>query len=124
MNKVVLIGRLTREPDVKTTNSDKLVARYTLAVDRQFKRGESSTDFPNCVAFGKGAEFAQKYLHKGTKIAVSGYIKTSSFTNANGEKVYATDVCVEEQEFAESKKDTVNAEFVNVDFEDDGLPFK
>lgn len=106
MNKALLMGRLTRDPEVKYTQGAQptAIARYTLAVDRRFKReGESSADFINCVAFGKSAEFAEKYLRQGTKIAVVGRIQTGSYTNGNGAKVYTTDVVVEEQEFAESK---------------------
>ncbi len=106
MNKVMLIGRLTREPEVRYTQGDKpmAIARYTLAVDRRFKRdGDDSADFIPCVVFGKGGEFAEKYLKKGTKIAVCGRIQTGSYTNKYGNKVYTTDVIVEEQEFAESK---------------------
>lgn len=104
MNKVILIGRLTREPDVRYLDrGDSLcVARYTLAVDRKGKEREA--DFIRCVVFGKGAEFAEKYLMKGTKIAVTGRIQTGSYTDRDGRKVYTTDVIVEEQEFAESKK--------------------
>lgn len=99
MNKVVLIGRLTK--DVTTGNG---VAKYTLAVDRKYKKeGEPTADFINCVAFGKSAEFAEKYLHKGTKIAVVGRIQCGSYTKQDGTKVYTTDIVVEEQEFAESK---------------------
>lgn len=106
MNKVILMGRLTRDPDVRyTTGATQMcVAKYTLAVDRRFKReGDASTDFINCVSFGKIGEFAEKYFRKGTKITVSGRIQTGSYTNSNGRKVYTTDVIVEEQEFAESK---------------------
>lgn len=106
MNKVVLMGRLTRDPEIRYSQGEKptAVGRYTLAVDRRFKRdGEQNADFINCISFGKAAEFAEKYLHKGTKIAVSGRIQTGSYTNKNGVKVYTTDVVVEEQEFAESK---------------------
>lgn len=106
MNKVILIGRLTKDPEVRYTQGDKpmAIARYTLAVDRRFKRdGDDSADFIPCVAFGKGGEFAEKYLRKGTKIAVCGRIQTGSYTNKDGNKVYTTDVVVEEQEFAESK---------------------
>lgn len=106
MNKAILIGRLTRDPEVRYTQGDKpmAIARYTLAVDRRFKRdGDDSADFIPCVAFGKGGEFAEKYLKKGTKIAVCGRIQTGSYTNKDGNKVYTTDVIVEEQEFAESK---------------------
>ena len=106
MNKVILVGRLTRDPDVRYTGegNSMAVARYTLAVDRRFKReGEPTADFINCVTFGKSAEFVDKYLHKGTKMVVSGRIQTGSYTNKDGQKVYTTDVIVEEQEFAESK---------------------
>ena len=106
MNKVILMGRLTRDPDVRyTTGATQMcVAKYTLAVDRRFKKdGDASADFINCVAFGKIGEFAEKYFRKGTKITVSGRIQTGSYTNNNGQKVYTTDVVVEEQEFAESK---------------------
>lgn len=106
MNKVILIGRLTRDPEVRYSQgeSSTAVARYTLAVDRRYKRdGDQTADFINCVAFGKGAEFAERYLYKGTKIAITGRIQTGSYTNKDGQKVYTTDVVVEEQEFAESK---------------------
>ena len=100
------MGRLTRDPEVRYTQGDNTmaIARYSLAVDRRFKRdGEPDADFINCVAFGKAGEFAEKYLKKGTKIAVVGRIQTGSYTNKDGQKVYTTDVVVEEQEFAESK---------------------
>ncbi len=106
MNKVILMGRLTRDPEVRYSQGESAsaVARYSLAVDRRFKRdGEQSTDFINCVAFGRAAEFAEKYLRQGTKIAITGRIQTGSYTNRDGVKVYTTDVVVEEQEFAESK---------------------
>lgn len=107
MNKVILMGRLTRNPDVRYSQGDAAtaVARYTLAVDRRFNKrdGEQSADFIGCVAFGKSAEFAEKYLKQGTKICVTGRIQTGSYTNKDGNKVYTTDVVVEDQEFAESK---------------------
>ena len=106
MNKVILMGRLTRDPDIRYSagESQTAVARYSLAVDRQFKReGEPDADFINCVAFGRNAEFAEKYLKKGIKIAVVGRIQTGSYTNRDNVKVYTTDVIVENQEFAESK---------------------
>ena len=106
MNKVILMGRLTRDPEVRYSQGDSAsaVARYTLAVDRRFKRdGEQSADFINCVAFGRAAEFAERYLRQGVKIAVTGRIQTGSYTNRDGVKVYTTDVVIEEQEFAESK---------------------
>lgn len=101
MNKVVLMGRLTKEPDVRYTQDQKCVARYTLAVDRRGK--DAGTDFITCVAFGKNGEFAEKYLHKGTKIVVSGRIQTGNYKNKDGNTVYTTDVVVEEHDFAESK---------------------
>lgn len=106
MNKVILMGRLTRDPEVRYSagNNSMAVARYTLAVDRRFRRdGENNADFIGCVAFGKSAEFAEKYLRQGTKIIVTGRIQTGSYTNRDGQKVYTTGVVVEDQEFAESK---------------------
>lgn len=106
MNKVILMGRITRDPDVRYSQGDNAmaIARYTLAVDRRFKRdGEASADFISCVAFGKTAEFAERYLRQGTKIVVEGRIQTGSYTNKDGQKVYTTDVVVEACEFAESK---------------------
>ena len=108
MNKVILMGRLTRDPEVRYSQGDNAmaIARYTLAVDRRFYRNnndENSADFIGCVAFGRQAEFAEKYLRQGTKIAITGRIQTGSYTNREGQKVYTTDVVVEEQEFAESK---------------------
>ena len=106
MNKVILMGRLTRDPEVRYSQGENAsaVARYSLAVDRRFKRdGEPTADFIGCVAFGKQAEFAERYLRQGVKIAVTGRIQTGSYTNRDGQKVYTTEVVVEEQEFAESK---------------------
>lgn len=106
MNKVILMGRLTKDPEIRYSQGEKstAVARFTLAVDRKFKQeGQPNADFINCIAFGKLGEFAEKYLHKGTKIVVVGRIQTGSYTNKDGQKVYTTDVVVEEQEFAESK---------------------
>ena len=106
MNKVILTGRLTRDPEVRYTAGDNqmAVARYTLAVDRRFKReGEANADFISCVCFGKNAEFVEKYLRKGMKMAVTGRIQTGSYTNRDGQKVYTTDVVVEEHEFVENK---------------------
>ena len=106
MNKVILMGRLTRDPDVRYSQGENsmAIARYSLAVDRRFNRGEeNNTDFINIVAFGKAGEFAEKYLHKGTKVLVTGRIQTGSYTNKDGQKVYTTDVVAEDQEFAESK---------------------
>lgn len=109
MNKVMLMGRLTRDPEVRYSNGDNrtAVGRYTLAVDRRFKQdGQATADFISCVCFGKSAEFAEKHLRQGSKIAIAGRIQTGSYTNRDGNKVYTTDVVVEEQEFAESKKDS------------------
>ena len=107
MNKVILMGRLTRDPEVRYSQGESAmaVARYTLAVDRRFNRNgdENTADFINCVAFGRSGEFAEKYFHKGMKIAITGRIQTGSYTNKDGVKVYTTDVVVEDQEFAESK---------------------
>lgn len=106
MNKVILMGRLTRDPEVRYSQSAEPVAivRYTLAVDRRIRReGEQTADFISCIAFGRNAEFAEKYLRKGIKIAATGRIQTGSYTNKEGQKVYTTDVVIEEQEFAESK---------------------
>lgn len=112
MNKVILMGRLTRDPEVRYSQGENAtaIARYTLAVDRKFNRDQQSADFINCVAFGKNGEFAEKYLQKGTKIAIVGRIQTGSYTNKDGQKVYTTDVVVEEQEFAESKNAAGNHE--------------
>ena len=107
MNKVILMGRLVRDPEVRYSQGENAtaVARYTLAVDRRSSRAnsEESADFIGCVAFGRQAEFAEKYFRKGTKIAITGRIQTGSYTNRDGARVYTTDVVVEEQEFAESK---------------------
>lgn len=138
MNKVILMGRLARDPEVRYSQGAQplAIARYTLAVDRRgSKQGEQSADFINCIAFGKSGEFAEKYLHQGTKIVVTGRIQTGSYTNRDGQKVYTTDVVVEEQEFAESKKNTQPTPepapaggyegFMNIPdgVEDEGLPF-
>lgn len=107
MNKCELIGRLTREPDIRsaTNNGEQTtIARFTLAVDRRGK--DAGADFISCVAFGKTAEFAEKYLRKGLKIAVVGYIRTGSYTNKDGQTVYTTDIIVNECEFCESKSTT------------------
>lgn len=105
MNQANLSGRLTAEPKVTYGQGENSgVARFSLAVERRFKRdGQPSADFINCVAFGKSAEFASKYLHKGTKIIASGHIQTGNYTNRDGQKVYTTDVIIDQMEFAESK---------------------
>lgn len=129
MNKVILMGRLTRDPDIRPTKNGKTVARYTLAVDKRFRldNDDQKADFIPCIAFGKGAEFAEKWLHQGTKITACGYIKTGSYMK-DGQRVYTVDVVIEEQEFAEGKKQTeaIPDDFVEVseDFEQDGLPFR
>jgi single-strand DNA-binding protein len=143
MNKVILMGRLTKDPVVRYSQGDNAmaVARYTLAVDRRFKRDDQPTaDFVGCVAFGKSGEFAEKYFRKGIKIAITGRIQTGSYTNKEGQKVYTTDVVVEDQEFAESKANssqdsyqatpnnggasTNNNDFVSIpDGVDDEIPF-
>lgn len=135
MNKVVLMGRLVRDPEVRYSQGEKslAVARYTLAVARKYKNnGQEESDFIGCVSFGKTAEFAEKYLHKGTKIIISGRIQTGSYTNKEGKKVYTTDVVVEETEFAESKAAYARPEpsqaagdgFMNIpDGIDEELPF-
>ena len=100
------MGRLTSDPEVRYSQGENptAVAKYTLAVDRRFKRdGEPTADFIRCVVFGKPAEFTEKYFRKGTKICISGRIQTGSYTNRDGQKIYTTDVIVEEQDFAESK---------------------
>lgn len=111
MNKVILMGRLTRDPEVRYSSGENAlaIARYTLAVDRRFhKDNEASADFIGCVAFGKGGEFAEKYLRQGTKVVVTGRIQTGSYTNREGQKVYTTEIVVEDQEFAESKTASQN----------------
>ena len=101
MNKVILMGRLTKDPDIRYSNDNKAVAKYTLAVDGY----KDETDFLNCVAFGKSAEFAEKYLHKGIKILVVGRIQTGSYEK-EGRKFYTTDIVVESQAFCESKSES------------------
>lgn len=148
MNRVILMGRLTRDPDVRYSQGGEgsmAVARYTLAVDRRRARNnndEQSADFISCVAFGRSGEFAEKYLHQGTKIAITGRIQTGSYTNKDGQRVYTTDVVVDDQEFAESKASAASSEaaytpsrsnpaapagdgFMNIPdgVEDEGLPF-
>ena len=148
MNKVILVGRLTRDPDVRYSQGEQsmAIARFSLAVDRRFKRDgdNQSADFISCVAFGKTAEFIEKYAHKGTKLVLEGRNQTGSYTNKDGVKVYTTDVVAENVEFAESKATAANYSnggfegaanekpagapgdgFMNVadGLEDEGLPF-
>jgi len=116
MNKVTLMGRLTRDPNVRysqSQNGEQLcIARYTLAVDRRYgKTAEQSADFISCVAFGKNGEFAERYLKQGTKIAICGHIQTGSYTNREGQKVYTTDIVVEEHYFADSKGSNGNGNY-------------
>lgn len=129
MNKVILMGRLTRDPSIYG-EGDKMVAKFTLAVDRTFSKEDAKTDFINIVAFTKKAEFTEKYLKKGTKIVISGRIQTGSYVK-DGQNVYTTDVVAEDIEFAESKKDgdSAPAEIKDNDFMDippedkDSMPF-
>lgn len=107
MNKVMLIGRLTADPEIRYSQGENAIAvgKYTLAVDRRYKKdGEQTADFIRCVVFGKGAEFSGKYFFKGMKVAITGRIQTGSYLNKDNQRVYTTEVFVEEQEFAESKK--------------------
>ena len=149
MNKVILMGRLTRDPEVRYSQGERAmaIARYTLAVDRRGRRnqddGAQTADFIQCVAFDRAGEFAEKYFHQGTKVLVTGRIQTGSYTNRDGQKVYTTDVIVEDQEFAESKNapaghdggyqaaqrpapaSAIGDGFMNIPdgVEDEGLPF-
>lgn len=132
MNKVILMGRLTRDPDIRYSQGENAtaVARYALAVNRSFKReGEPDADFINCVAFGRAAEFAEKYFKKGSRILISGRIQTGSYTDRDGRKAYTTDVIIETQEFTESKQQEKREEtspdgFMNIpDGIDEQLPF-
>ena len=107
MNKVILMGRLTRDPEVRYSQGERsmAIAKYTLAIDRRKTQQNSDpgADFINCVAFDRAGEFAEKYLRQGSKIVVTGRIQTGSYTNREGQKVYTTEIVVEDQEFAESK---------------------
>lgn len=112
MNKVIISGRVVRDADVRysqTANGSMAVARYTLAVDRTFKKeGEQAADFISCIAFGKNGEFAEKYLHQGTKIIIEGRWQTGNYTNKDGQKVYTNDCVVERHEFCESRANQQN----------------
>lgn len=132
MNKVILIGRLTRDPEIRySQGADQMcIAKYTLAVDRSGKKdGEPNADFINCVAFKSNGEFAEKYLKKGIKIAISGHIQTGSYTNSQGVKVYTTDVIIDSQEFVEKKAEnsegnnTVHSGFSEIPDDMAELPF-
>lgn len=119
------MGRLTKDPEVKYTQQNVAVARYSIAVARRFQqKGQPEVDFINCIAFGKSAEFAQKYLNKGKQIAIIGRIQVRTWENENGQKQWSTEVIVEEQYFADSKaKETEENGFDTVDENDDDLPF-
>lgn len=137
MNRCILIGRLCKDPDIRWTQGAEqmCIARYTLAIDRPVK--DKVTDFISCITFGKNAEFADKYLHKGMKIAVEGRIQTGSYTNKDGQKVYTTDVVVDKHEFCESASNSAqnaqpeaqpadwNEGFMHIpeNVDDSGLPF-
>ena len=141
MNRVILMGRLTRDPEVRYTQGNELmaVARYTLAVDRRVRRqdgNEQTADFINIVAFRKAGEFAEKYFRQGMRVLVAGRIQTGSYTNKDGQRIYTTDVIVDEQEFADAKRDGADPShygasspigdgFMNIPdgVEDEGLPF-
>lgn len=134
MNSVQLIGRLTRDPEVRYTNGGSSIARFSLAVDRRFKQENGAdADFINIVSFGKTAEFIEKYFHKGMKIALNGRIQTGSYTDKDGKKVYTTDIVAENVEFCESKGTSANNEapalasdgdFMSIpDGNEDELPF-
>lgn len=147
MNKVILMGRLTRDPVIRYSQGANsiAVASFSLAVDRRFKKdGEQSADFPNCVAFGKTAEFFEKYIKQGSKVCIEGRLQTRDYTNKDGQKVYVTEVVVENVEFADSKNagsapvaqgtsqesrpapsQAVSEGFMNIadELEDEGLPF-
>mgnify|MGYP003174171715 CR=1 FL=1 len=137
MNRVILMGRLTRDPDVRYTqgNEPMAVARYTLAVNRRTRKedGSQEADFINIVAFRKAGEFAEKYFRQGMRVLVAGRIQTGSYTNKDGQRIYTTDVIVDEQEFADAKRDGAESShygtpgdgFMNIPdgVEDEGLPF-
>ena len=105
MNKVILMGRLTREPELRYSQSNNplAIARYTLAVARKVKTNDTEADFINCIAFGKSAEFVEKYFRQGQRVLIEGRLQTGSYTNKEGQKVYTTDIIVDSQEFADSK---------------------
>lgn len=139
MNRVILMGRLTRDPEIKYSQSENpiAVARYTLAVDRRGKKNENeaSADFIPCIAFDRAGEFAEKYFHQGMRVLIAGRIRTGSYVNREGRKIYTTDVIVDEQEFADSKgaqngqqegtPSSVGDGFMNIPdgVDDEGLPF-
>ena len=123
MNKVILIGRLTKDADVKVSSTGTSIARFNLAVDRRFKKdNEQSCDFISCVAFSKTAEFLEKYGNKGTKFVVEGSIQTGSYTNKEGQKVYTTDIVVQSVEFAESKANVQNNSITSTPAQASAMP--
>ena len=129
MNNVSLVGRLTRDPEIKATNSGSSYARFSIAVDRRGK--DAGTDFVNIVAFGKTSEFIERYFCKGQRIGINGRIQTGSYEGKDGKKVYTFDVIAENVEFVESKSASASATPANADgfvnipdgVEDPGLPF-
>lgn len=137
MNKVILMGRLTRDPEVRYSQGERsmAIAKYTLAIDRRKTQQNSDpgADFINCVAFDRAGEFAEKYFRQGLRVLISGHLQIGSYTNKDGQKVYTTDVIVESQEFADSRRDGSGAgsrgskddDFMNIpdNVEDEGLPF-
>lgn len=137
MNKVILMGRLTRDPEVRYSQGERsmAIAKYTLAIDRRKtqQNSDQGADFINCVAFDRAGEFAEKYFRQGLRVLISGHLQTGSYTNKDGQKVYTTDVIVESQEFADSRRDGSGAgsrgskddDFMNIpdNVEDEGLPF-
>ncbi|PST29781.1 single-stranded DNA-binding protein [Enterocloster lavalensis] len=151
MNRVILMGRLTRDPEIRYSQGERsmTIAKYTLAVDRRGRRNQDndqSADFINCVAFDRAGEFAEKYFRQGMRVLVSGRIQTGNYVNKDGQKVYTTDVILDDQEFADSKSAASNMGsgyaqsdpsqrpvpdsaigdgFMNIpdDVEDEGLPF-
>ena len=137
MNKVILMGRLTRDPEVRYSQGERsmAIAKYTLAIDRRKTQQNSDpgADFINCVAFDRAGEFAEKYFRQGLRVLISGHLQTGSYTNKDGQKVYTTDVIVESQDFADSRRDGSGAgsrgskddDFMNIpdNVEDEGLPF-
>ncbi len=120
LNSVILIGRLTNNPELKQTTSGKSVVSYTLAVDR-IQKGEA--DFISCVAWEKTAEFMSKYLKKGSKIAIQGRIQTRTFDRQDGSKAYVTEVISDKVEFCDSKAETTEPNFEDIDVNADSLPF-
>lgn len=129
MNRAILMGRLTRDPELRYSTGERqmAIARYTLAVARKVKTNDTEADFINCIAFGKSAEFVEKYFRQGQRVLIEGRLQTGSYTNKEGQKVYTTDIVVETQEFADGKNgDTAKNtdDFMPVDeMNEDGLPF-